>query len=171
MTTYRPMTSGGGAFLVCVGIALLIGAALPGDMSNTALICGFVAGVVGIVIASIAGRRLGLPRPATRDILIVWACIAAEMFVFLVLAPHIQADARTSTLFVLAIVGLHFLPMAFSFGALIFWLGVACIAVPAAGFFVPAIPLDLITLADALLKLGFGLAMLAGLMRIRARTA
>jgi hypothetical protein len=165
MQLYRPMTPGGGAFLICVGTALLATAWLPWSIGGLFLIGGFVLGGLAIMATSIAGRRRGLPKPSRRDIVLVWIPVAVEMAVFVFLFPHLPPDPRLQMMAVLAVVGLHFLPMAWSFGPLIAGLGVACIAVAATGQLVTGIPTAVVIAVDGALKLGFGLVMFAGLFR------
>ena len=55
------------------------------------------------------------------------------------------------------IVGVHFLPMAISFGPRLLALGAFCIAVSVAGLSFPALPSEVCLLTDALGKLVIGL--------------
>jgi hypothetical protein len=159
------MTPGGGGFLVCVGAALLAGAVLPWSFGGPVVIAGFVVGTAVIVGVSIAGRMRGLPKPRTRDIVVVWIAVAFEAAAFFFLFPYLTGDPRTQMIGVIAIVGVHFLPMAWSFGPLIAWLGLACICVAAAGQLAPTIPTPALIAADGFLKIAFGLAMFAALFR------
>jgi hypothetical protein len=170
MKLYRPMTPGGGAFLTCVGAALLAAAALSWPIGGYVLLAGFAAGAVALTVTSVVGRRRGLPKPSLRDLLLVWGPALAELLVFFFLFPLLPHDERLQTTAVIAVVGLHFLPMIWSFGPLILWLGLACIGVAAAGLFVPQIPLTTLIAADGFLKLTFGLLMFAALFRVPGRT-
>src|SRR5262249_15000036 len=129
------------------------------------LMSGFVLGAVASAMASIIGRKRGLAKPSLRDMVVVWIPVVAELLVFLLVYPRLPDDMHLRMVVTIAIVGLHFLPMAWSFGPLIFWLGLACMAVAACGQFVPAIPLPALIATDGALKLAFGLAMFAGLFR------
>ena len=162
---YKPMTPGGGAFLVCVGAALVSAAFVPWAIGGQLLLGGFIVGALAIVVVSIIGRRRGLPKPATRDIVLVWIPVALEAAAFFFLLPLVPDDFRIRMVAVIAIVGAHFLPMAWSFGSLIAVLGLACLGVAAAGWFAPAIPAEALIATDGLLKLAFGLAMFAALFR------
>jgi hypothetical protein len=159
------MTPGGGAFLACVGAALIAVATLPWSIGGYVLEAGFAAGAVALVITSILGRKRGLAKPSLRDLVLVWIPVAAELLVFFFLFPLLPHDDRIQMIAVIAVVGLHFLPMTWSFGPQIFWLAVWCISVAAAGWLVPAIPLPVLIAIDGLAKLAFGLAMFAGLFR------
>lgn len=162
---YRPMTAGGGAFLMIVGAALISAAFLSWAIGGQILIGGFVAGALSIVAVSLIGRKRGLPKPSTRDIALVWIAVALEAAAFMLLLPLLPVDFRTQMIAILAIVGAHFLPMAWSFGPLIAVLGLCCLGVAAAGQLVPAIPAAALIATDGALKLAFGAAMFAALFR------
>ena len=63
------------------------------------------------------------------------------------------------------IVGVHFLPMAISFGPRLLVLGVICIAVAIAGLSLPGLPSEAFLVTDALSKLVIGLWLLSDLSR------
>jgi hypothetical protein len=159
------MTAGGGAFLICVGAALISAAFIPWAISGQILIAGFVIGALAIMVVSLVGRRRGLPKPSTRDIVLVWIPVAVEAAAFLFLVPMVPNDFRARMIAILAIVGAHFLPMAWSFGPLIAVLGLCCLSVAAAGLLIPTIPAEVLIATDGALKLCFGLAMFAALFR------
>jgi hypothetical protein len=166
MKLYLPMTPGGGAFLACVGAAILSTTLTPSSLSGPALVAGFAIGILALIATSIAGRLRGLPKPTTRQLVLVWIPVAAEMLLFFLLLPRLPLDERTSMVAIIAVVGAHFLPMVWSFGPLIVWLGLACMAVAAAGLLIPQIPSVALVVADGVLKLVFGLAMFAALLRV-----
>jgi len=68
-------------------------------------------------------------------------------------------------LWVLMIVGVHFLPMAVCFGPLFLLLGGACISNAALGLLLPEVPFELFGLVDGALKL------VVGVGSLRARPA
>ena len=68
------------------------------------------------------------------------------------------------------IVGVHFLPMAISFGPRVLVLGAICIAISIAGLNLPGLPGQAFLLMDALAKLVIGLWLLSDLSR-RSRLA
>lgn len=162
----RPMTAGGGAFLACVGIAILIGSLIVPSASGNILLAGFGIGIVALTGVAIYGRKRGIPRPTNVQIIVLWLSIAAEMAVFFLIFPHLVLDQRAMTLAGLAVVGAHFLPMIVSFGPLVAWLGIACLGVTAIGALLPQIPLTAVTATDGALKLAFGLSMLGALSRL-----
>lgn len=162
---YKPMTPGGGAFLVCVGAALISAAFVPWAIGGQLLLAGFIIGALAIMAVSIIGRRRGLPKPGMRDIVLVWIPVALEVAVFSFLMPLLPNDFRARMIAAIAIVGAHFVPMAWSFGPLIAVLGLACLGVAAAGQLIPQIPAEALIATDGGLKLAFGLAMFAALFR------
>lgn len=163
----RPMTSGGGAFLMIVGAALISAAFMPWSIGGQILIGGFILGALAIVAVSMIGRKRGMPKPPTRDIILVWVAVAVELAAFLIIMPLIPPDFRISMIVVIAIVGAHFLLMAWSFGPLIVALGLCCLGVAAAGQLVPSIPPAALIGIDGALKLAFGIAMFTALFRPR----
>jgi hypothetical protein len=169
MKLFMPMTPGGGAFLACVGAALMTSPLLPSTMSGTALLAGFALGIAALIAASVAGRLRGLPKPATHQMMLVWIPVVAEMAIFFLVFPQLTLDERTRVIAVIAVVGAHFLPMIWSFGPLIAWLGLACISIAAAGLLAPQLPIGVVIAIDGLLKLSVGLVMLGALFRVPAR--
>ena len=59
-------------------------------------------------------------------------------------------------LWVSMIVGIHFLPMAFSFGPRMLLLGTACIANAVLGLLLQDLPYEIFGVLDGCLKVGFG---------------
>lgn len=61
MKLYMPMTPGAGAFFICVGIAILVGALLVPSAAGNILLAGFGVGIATLIAVSIIGRKRGLP--------------------------------------------------------------------------------------------------------------
>jgi hypothetical protein len=93
---------------------------------------------------------------------ILYATIIAEFLLIWFLVPRL-GNERMIWLGVLVIVGLHFLPMYWTHGVRIVWLGFACVIVALSGLLAPDIPLFAIIAADGALKFLFGLWMLSAL--------
>ena len=165
MKLYMPMTPGAGAFLACVGVAILIGALSLPSQAGTILLAGFGVGIAALIAASIIGRKRGLPWPSNFQLIAIWIPIIIEMAVFFLIFPNIELDARGSNIAVIAVVGAHFLPMVVSVGPLILWLGLACIGVAAIGLLAPQLSIAALNAMDGALKLAFGLFMLRGLLQ------
>ena len=122
---YLSMTASCGAFVICVGLGLIAGG-LSARLIYPALAVGFGSGFIVMILAAIMAMRMGLGKPSLLQRLTPSICAIVEIIVFMALAPLIPPDARTLFIVVLAIVGVHFLPMMVSFGPLVGVLGVAC---------------------------------------------
>lgn len=70
-----------------------------------------------------------------------------------------NSGARAYWLWILLIVGVHFLPMAFAFGPLIAVLGVLCIVNALVGLEVRNVPFLVFGCVDGLSEIGLGIAM------------
>ena len=97
---------------------------------------------------------------------LVAAAIALEVVLFALLPRVLPVGTPESVrwLWVLMIVGVHFLPMAVSFGPLFLLLGGACISNAALGLLLPDVPFGLFGLVDGVLKVVVG----AGSLRTRS---
>ncbi len=131
-----------------------------------------VTGIASCVLVAILSRFVfRLPKPSGMEMKLVWIPVVVEIAIFFLLSRFVPMDERTLWIVALAVVGLHFLPMIWSYGPLIAILGVACLGVAAAGWLVPSIPLNWVIAIDGILKLVFGLVMLAGLFRGQGQPA
>lgn len=153
----KPMTAGGGAFLVIAGIALIGFALLPAPLKFQFLGGGFALGAVAIVVASVVYRGVA-GKPSRQQVLILWLTIAVEVLLIAVLVPQLS-DERSMWLALLGIVGLHLLPMYWTHGVLIAVLGLANLIVVATAWRLRDIPLQWVIEIDGLLKLAFGVWM------------
>ncbi len=90
------------------------------------------------------------------------AAIALEvvLFAFLPRVLPLGTPEPVRWLWVLMIVGVHFLPMAVSFGPLFLLLGGACISNAALGLLLPDVPFGLFGLVDGALKVFVGVGSL-----------
>ena len=154
-----PMVRGGGAFLVCVGVGLVVGAIWPGSGPVNAKVLGLSA-VLGILAIPIARRLapLGKPQPYQVVVLIGSVVLEFAMFRFVYGRLVAGADDQARWLWALLFVGVHFLPMGFAFGKRIAILGATCILAAVTGL-VGGVPFFYAALIDGALKVGFGLSM------------
>ena len=159
---YLSMTASCGAFVICVGLGLIAGG-LSARLIYPALAVGFGSGFIAMILTAIMALRMGHRKPSLLQRLTPSICAIVEIIVLMALVPFIPADARTLFIVVLAVVGLHFLPMMVSYGPLAGGLGLACVIAAGAAWAMPAEPLVVILLVDGGLKVAFGLVMLAGL--------
>jgi hypothetical protein len=162
-----PMARRGGLFLALIGAALIAAIAL----SRGALVSYpvFFAGMGIAILSLFVSGRLSDGRPTHAQLIALAAAIALEVFLFALLPRILPLGAPEAVrwLWVLMIVGVHFLPMAVSFGPLFLLLGGACISNAALGLLLPEIPFELFGLIDGALKVFVGV----GTLRARPASA
>lgn len=153
-----PLIRGGGLFLICVGLGFLLSWMVPRYWLQF-MIGGGVAGLIA------SGLSALLPKIGH----ISWVHIAGlvgslvlEMgLIYLVISRLKDADQRTVTLWILFVVGLHFIPMGIAHGPMITILGVVTAINAGVGLWLArGASLRALGILDALLKLAFGLVML-----------
>jgi hypothetical protein len=155
-----PMARRGGLFLVLIGAGLIAAIALSGNALVSYPV--FFAGLGLATLSLLASGRLSDGRPTRAQLLALAAAIALEAVLF-ALFPRLLPQGTSEAvrwLWVLMIVGAHFLPMAVSFGPLFLLLGGACISNAALGLLLPEAPFELFGLVDGALKLFVGVGSL-----------
>jgi hypothetical protein len=156
-----PMIRAGGLFIFIMGVGVLLGGLWP-RRRMAMLIAGGAAATVAIILtANVLTRPLGVPTRIQ-----FWALAAAivlEMVLIrVVVARYKRAGERPFLLAILWVVGLHFLPMAITFGPLCALLGLFAMANAVMGLRVwRDISLNRIWIVDGVLKLFFGSLMFA----------
>jgi hypothetical protein len=161
---YLPMTASCGVFVICVGLGLVAGGLSP-SLIYTGIAAGFIAGFIGMIVAAIIATRMKLGRPTVLQLATPSICAVVEVALLFALMPHLPHDERTIFIVVLAVVGVHFLPMMVSYGPLIGALGLACAAAAGVAWLTPGETLSTILIVDGALKIVFGIAMLPALAR------
>ncbi len=156
-----PMIRGGGLFIFVMGVGVILGA-LWSRRRMTMLIAGGAGATLAIILtADVLARPLGAP---TR--LQFWALAAAIaleiVLIRVVVARYKRAGERPFLLAILFVVGLHFLPMALTFGPLCAVLGLCAMANAGIAFRSSRdISVNRVWLIDGALKMGFGALMFA----------
>jgi len=158
-----PMARGGGLFLVLIGAALIAAIALSGGALVSYPV--FFAGSGLAVLSLFLSGRLSDGRPTRAQYIALAAAIALEAVLFGLLPRLLPLGTSEPVrwLWVLMIVGVHFLPMAVCFGPLFLLLGGACISNAALGLLLPEVPFEVFGFVDGALKLVVG----AGSLRAR----
>lgn len=131
---FKPMSASGGAFLACVGAGLIAFAFGPADLKTNLLVGAAIIGVVALIVISALRRILQTSQPTRAEIMLVWPPVAVELgiLVWMTSFSGLTFDERTAWVISLAIVGVHFLPMVWSFGPLICGSG-SCLPYPRRG--------------------------------------
>ncbi|TDE27836.1 hypothetical protein E1295_42885 [Nonomuraea mesophila] len=152
-----PLIRGGGLFLVGVGAGFLLSWIFRTYWLQF-LIGGFAAGFVGSGLSALL-PSLGSPSFAHIAGLVGSFVLEAGL-IYLAITRTKGAGDRTVLLWILFVVGVHFVPMGLAHGPLITILGLLTMANAAAGLRLRSAPLPVFGVIDALLKLGFGAVML-----------
>src|SRR5215469_10758305 len=123
-----PMRRAGGVFVTFIGAGLIAAIAFSGSalVNYNVFFRGAALGIISLFFA----RRLSTGRPTRAQVIALIGAIALEVILFALmgrlLPPGTEENVRW--LWVNAIVGMHFLPMAICFGPRFLILGAACIA-------------------------------------------
>jgi uncharacterized protein DUF6609 len=155
-----PMARRGGLFLVLIGAGLIAAIALGRETLVSYPV--FFAGLGLAVLSLFVSGRLSDGRPTRTQLLALTAALVLEAVLFALL-PRVLPPGTTERvrwLWVLMIVGAHFLPMAVSFGPLFLLLGGACISNAALGLLLPDVPFGLFGVIDGALKVYVGVGSL-----------
>ena len=156
-----PLMRGGGAFLVAIGLGIVIGAPGTRRWRLTWLIAG--AGL-GVVIMAVGGATklifAGLPYPAIWQWVVLGAAFLIEaLLVNVVLRKVPDVTSRPFWMWILFIVGAHFLILGPSHGPICAALAVACMANALIGLTLPNVDLRVFWAIDGLLKVAAGVTM------------
>jgi len=159
------MARPGGVFLVLIGVGLLAGLAFSGAALVNYNV--FFAGAGLAVMSLFFSGFLSSGTPSRLQIAALAFAIALEVALFVgmrrFLPPGTQEHVRW--LWVSIAVGIHFLPMAISFGPQLLLLGGACIANAAVGLLLADVPFEVFGVVDGLLKVGVGTWLLSSSAR------
>jgi hypothetical protein len=155
-----PMVRGGGSFLVLLGLGLMLGviSATSSAINTKPFIAGAILGLISIPIVR---RTWWLGPPSRKQVIALAMAIGLELLLFAMLANFLHTDTaeRDRWLWSLCIVGIHFIPMYWTFGPKIFALGVACVGIAVVGLMTPQLSFAVVGGIDAALKVGCGVWM------------
>lgn len=156
-----PMIRAGGLFILIMGAGVILGGLWPRRRIALLMAGGAGATLAIILTADLLTRPLGVPTRIQ-----FWALAAAIaleiMLIRVVVARYKRAGERPFLLAILFVVGLHFLPMAITFGPLCAALGFCAMANAAIAFRTSRdISLNRVWIIDGVLKLSFGGLMFA----------
>jgi hypothetical protein len=160
LPTY-PMARGGGMFLVLIGAGLIAAIAISGDalVNNRVFFVGIGAATISLFFAGHWSKE----SPSRLQIAALMFAIALQVVLLAVMGRTLPRGTAEHVrwLWVSMIVGIHFLPMALSFGPRMLLLGTACIANAVLGLLLQDLPYEIFGVLDGCLKVGFGLWLFA----------
>jgi len=156
-----PMIRSGGLFVSCVGLGIVTGAILGEKYLLVPLIAG---AAIAIIAQSVLRSRLarGFGRPTRFQVMALISAIVLEMILAAVVAYAFHFhQSRRFWLWILLVVGSHFLIISAAQGKLLILLGVACVANAIVGLWLPHVPLVIFWFIDGAMKIIVGLSMLS----------
>ena len=158
-----PLMRGGGAFLVLIGFGILLGA-FGGRRWRLVLLC--IGAGLGVVVMAVGGATklifAGLPYPAIWQWVVLGLAYAIEVALINVLLRTVpDASSRPFWLWILFIVGAHFLVLGASHGPACAVLAVVCMVNALVGLRLKNVDLRVFWAIDGLLKMAGGAAMIA----------
>jgi hypothetical protein len=154
-----PLIRSGGLFVLIVGVSIVAG----GVIRRRAWVLLAVGLALASVIEAATAQRLTAPlgRPTAFQIGSLIAAVVVEVIVIASADRWLRsANERQRTLWILIIVGTHFVLMAPAFGPLIALLGLLSILNAIAAFRATRIPLSVAWFIDGALKAAIGGVML-----------
>jgi|SRR5690606_29130616 len=145
-----PMVRAGGLFLLFIGAGIIINVFLRG---------AFLVGIVLAIISLIFSKTLSFGKPKRFQIMALFFAMALEMVLFFIMFQVLPADTDGSVrlMWILLIVGTHFLPMSISFGSRFGILGMLCIVNALTALVLFGAVNEIFLLVDGALKFGFGI--------------
>ncbi|MGV8082852.1 MAG: DUF6609 family protein [Coriobacteriia bacterium] len=153
-----PLMRGGAILFVLVGLGIVVGGIGGRRWMLPSLIAGAILSFLALATLSISGLIFaGLGRPSVAQ----WVAMGVGFAVEYALVSYVvyaipDRDSRTFWLWMLIVVGAHFLVFTFSHGPLAGLLGLVCILNASIGLFFPRIHYRVLWVTDGLLKIGFG---------------
>lgn len=145
------MAPGAGVFLALIGLAILAGALVPPYRDRLLLAGGVVALVITVLVAGTLAAPHGVPT-ASQMYWLIGAIALESALVPLALRRYGNQPERTLILMILAIVALHFLPMALAFGWLMIVLAAAASVNVLVAWRRPQYPLRAVWAVDGAIK-------------------
>jgi hypothetical protein len=162
LAQFFPLMRGGGAFLAVIGLGILVGSFGNRRFRTVALIAGAALGV--IIMGVGGGTKLifaGLPQPAIWQWIVLGVAFLVEgWLVSIVVRKFPDLESRQFWMWMLVIVGAHFLILGFSHGPICAALAVLCMANAVIGLRSSA-DFRIFWAIDGVLKIAAGIAMIA----------
>lgn len=159
-----PLMRGGGAFLVAIGLGIIAGSFTT--VRRTRLVFLIIGAGLGVLIMAVGGATkvifAGLPYPQIWQWVVLGLAFVIEgVLVNVVLRKVPDYNSRDFWLWILFIVGAHFLILGFSHGPVCAVLAVACMVNAVIGLRAASVDVRIFWGVDGALKVLFGAAMVA----------
>lgn len=155
-----PLMRGGGLFLIAVGLGIVVGSLGGHRWLIPGLISGAALGVAAMAAGGITKWIFeGLPYPQWWHWAVLGAAFLLEGFLVSQVVERFSTQTHQFWLWMLFIVGVHFLVLVFSHGPICGLLGVACMANALIGLRLANPPVTLFWGIDGALKVVAGAAM------------
>ncbi len=162
MPEYFPLMRGGGAFLALIGLGIVVGAFGTIRWRFTWLLIGFWLGIAAMAIGGITKLIFaGLPYPAVWQIVVLGFAFVVEFALVGIVVRRVKdTTSREFWLWILFIVGVHFLVLGPSHGPICLLLALLCMANALIGLRLKTVDFRVFWAIDGVLKLVAGAAML-----------
>ncbi|AWB87740.1 DUF6609 family protein [Mycetocola zhujimingii] len=156
-----PLMRGGGAFLIAIGLGILVGAFGDRKWRIIALIAG---AALGILIMAVGGATRiifdeGVRPPIWQWIVLAIAFLVEGYLVSVVVRKFPDLDSRPFWMWMLFIVGAHFLILGFSHGPICALLAIVCMINALIGLRMTSVDLRVFWAIDGVLKILAGALM------------
>ena len=159
MTATFPLAPLGGLYIATVGACLVLGAAVA-RLRTASVWIGLGAGIAAV---SVFAARFAAAPPTALQTAALIAAIVVEFTAFPLVMPRVRPRGeRAVAVATLAIVGAHFFVMLPALGPLVGVLGLVCVANAVGLARLPGYGVRAAWAVDGAAKVGFGVAMLAG---------
>lgn len=148
-----PLVRSGALFLLLIGMGIVIDVFINGV---------FIIGTGLAILSLMFAKALSYGKPTRIQIIALGFAVILEIVLLITMVAILPSDITASArlMWILIIVGVHFLPMAVSFGPRFGVVGVLCIVNASAGLILGGVPSEVFLLADGALKVGFGIWLL-----------
>ena len=158
-----PLMRGGGAFLALIGLGIVIGSLGSRKWRLVWLIIGAWLGVAAMAVGGITKLIFdGLPYPAIWQWVVLGLAFAVEALLVNIVLRKVPDDtSREFWLWILFIVGAHFLVLGASHGPICALLALLCMGNALLGLRLKTLDVRIFWALDGALKLGAGAAMVA----------
>jgi hypothetical protein len=156
-----PLIRGGGVFLALVGLGILVGAVGGRTWLIPSLIAGAALGVIAMAVGGITKWIFaGIGYPSIWHWLILGVAFLVEGFLVSQVVDRIpDRTSRAFWLWMLFVVGVHFLLLTFSHGPICGLLGLVCMANAYVGLRLKDAPYRVFWGLDGVLKIVAGVTM------------